>query len=162
MIKLNNFYDCENAVFLILQYCCGSKLLNYIQQMYSANGNSFDINGEYMESDNDSEGSYSDLINEYAASKLQTSKTNITGNNFDKNITKISADFGKTSIEKDTSNNLEIDGMLMKSQQLLSTIEEALTKVPESASLPLQIVDSEIVKADDVFERKLSDRSVHD
>ncbi|KRT80903.1 protein kinase, partial [Oryctes borbonicus] len=36
------------------------------------------------------------------------------------------------------------------------------TKVPESASLPLQIVDSEIVKADDVFERKLSDRSVHD
>ncbi|GJQ76643.1 hypothetical protein Trydic_g15503 [Trypoxylus dichotomus] len=128
MIKLNNYYDCENAVFLILQYCCGSKLLDYIQQMHSLNGSYFDLSAEYMDSDSESEGSYSDLINEYAA-------------------------------KGDASNTLEIDGMLMKSQQLLNTIEEALTKIPES---PIQIDGAEIAKATDVFERKLSDRSLQD
>ncbi|KAI4468772.1 ribosomal protein s6 kinase [Holotrichia oblita] len=164
MIKLHNYYDCENAVFLILQYCCGTKLSDYIQKMQSANGNSFNFVEQCLDSDNESEGSYSDLINEYAASKLQiTEKNKVEANNIilDKHVTKIDDLDAIHPVENDYAHS-EIDGMLSKSHKLLSTIDEALSKTPTPSQLPLAIDALEAAKLKEAFQRKLSDKSVYD
>lgn len=98
MVKLYNYYNCENALFLILHYhrqvylllfsrleiiwqmrFSGVNLWEYIKQNFSSKVPSFhDLDQELeasMESsscdvsDNESEFSYTDLINEYTSSK---------------------------------------------------------------------------------------------
>lgn len=134
--------------------------------MQPANGNSFHLVDQCMDSDNESEGSYSDLINEYAASKLQiTEKTKPDADNVvsDKQATKIDGDLDSNrSITDNDYVHSKIDGMLSKSQKLLSTIDEALSKTPTSPQLPLEIDAVEPAKLKEAFQRKLSDKSVYD
>lgn len=133
--------------------------------MYVTNGGNFDFNDQCVESDNESEGSYSDLINDYAASKLQV-PDEIENNpkqspDLNENLTKTYEDTNPIDSEPNSSDKSGLDDMLLKSQKLLHTIEEALNRNVETAEVSLQS-DSNEVKMKDMIDRKLSDRSSYE
>jgi hypothetical protein len=83
MVKLYNYYNCENALFLVLEYCGGKKLWDYIKyrsenpdDVFCHSDDQILKRVQEMElSDPESEHSYSDLINDYAASKRKIVKS---------------------------------------------------------------------------------------
>lgn len=112
-------------------------------------------------SDNESEGSYSDLINEYAANKQLSLKTNdIQKDLLPENIIATSEDRNDDCIVENGLNNLEIDDVLTKSQKLISSIEEVLNTRAEEFKLPSNGSESKCIE--NTVERKLSNRSLLD
>ncbi|XP_044263712.1 ribosomal protein S6 kinase delta-1 isoform X2 [Tribolium madens] len=78
MVKLYNYYNCENALFLVLEYCSGKTLWEYVKcrsedpcdAFRPPNGAQILRQVHDMDlSDPESEHSYSDLINDYANNK---------------------------------------------------------------------------------------------
>ncbi|CAG9863559.1 unnamed protein product [Phyllotreta striolata] len=71
MVKLENHYDCENALFLLLEYSNGSKISEYLlRDDKSTIEEDFPTNRlPPDDSDNESEASFSELINDYNNSR---------------------------------------------------------------------------------------------
>ncbi|KAJ3648539.1 hypothetical protein Zmor_020334 [Zophobas morio] len=75
MVRLHNYYNCENALFLVLEYCSGKQLWDYLKYR-SENPDDVYPHDQLLRqvqdmdlSDPESEHSYSDLINDYASNK---------------------------------------------------------------------------------------------
>ncbi|CAH0550105.1 unnamed protein product [Brassicogethes aeneus] len=74
MVKLYNHFNCENALFLILEYCSGVTISDYLKQHIN-NIDVFrrkddDILKQIHEmSDDESENSFSELVNDYTSAK---------------------------------------------------------------------------------------------
>ncbi|XP_028141296.1 ribosomal protein S6 kinase delta-1 [Diabrotica virgifera virgifera] len=74
MVKLDSHYNCENALFLVLEYCSGMKLSDYLKRQ--VDDTTFNKTTEVLtsqfheESDNESEGSFSELVSEYHNSRI--------------------------------------------------------------------------------------------
>ncbi|XP_064211866.1 ribosomal protein S6 kinase delta-1 isoform X2 [Tribolium castaneum] len=81
MVKLCNYYNCENALFLVLEYCSGKALWDYVKCRSEDPSDIFYPNEAQILrqvhdmdlSDPESEHSYSDLINDYASNKGKNS-----------------------------------------------------------------------------------------
>ncbi|XP_022907278.1 ribosomal protein S6 kinase-like 1 isoform X2 [Onthophagus taurus] len=157
MVRLHNYYNCENAIFLILQYSCGKRLSNYLKMLSNNHLTSATMysSHEGISDDDESEGSYSELLNDYAASKFnkeEVKKSKETPPAIE--IEPNGADVKTIIEEEETPEVKELDNILTKSQQLISSMESTIQFSRENS-----------VNYDDKindFTRKLSDRSVCD
>lgn len=74
MVKLHNYYNCENSIFLVLQYCSNKTLAEYIRQKSVFESSpiiSLSVTKQKvtLNTEENSEGSYSELINDYSLCK---------------------------------------------------------------------------------------------
>ncbi|KAB0804546.1 hypothetical protein PPYR_01516 [Photinus pyralis] len=130
MVKLCNYYNCENAIFLVLEFISGCNLKELMQRLnsddilqcsFSSNLTTFsgrDLNGVNDES-SDSEHSYSDLIYDYTLSKIKSS-----------DIAERSEDIS-SSLKKDSSEEHSSDNLINSSNRELK-ICRSLSKSVES------------------------------
>lgn len=106
MVNLYNTYNCENAIFLILEYHNVTRLWEFVKQTSRFSSKDIEQLREYetnqVTSDNESECSYSELFYECAASKNATS-----------------------------NNSVNTDEILTKSQELIISVDAALKKNSE-------------------------------
>ncbi|KAK5647697.1 hypothetical protein RI129_002589 [Pyrocoelia pectoralis] len=121
MVKLCNYYNCENAIFLVLEFISGYSLKEYIKKLdtedmflcsFSSNmtavSYSKDLNGANEES-SDSEHSYSDLIYDYAFNRSKSSD-NVEGNSEDNSNSFVKLpDEEKNKEHKSISKNIELE-----------------------------------------------------
>ncbi|KAL3276204.1 hypothetical protein HHI36_020922 [Cryptolaemus montrouzieri] len=79
MVRLHNYYNCDNALFLVLEYINGVKLLDYLKQIQinpqvnAPIDNLFDKVNNSEISDDDSEKSFSELVSDYKKRKNEES-----------------------------------------------------------------------------------------
>lgn len=140
MVKLHNYYNCDNALFLVLEYFNGITLQEYIQRI-SSDDNVFFKNADevFKEvtnldlSDTESEKSFSDLISSYTKSKHS--------NLFDSND--FEADFVKIDIDDLISENL--DSTEIKCSKESKSLTKVKTK--ENCDNELKIEDEERLNA---------------
>lgn len=75
MVQLHNFYNCENSIFLILEYINGLKLSDYLNKMRLKFENNETLENLYDKAadldipDDDSESSFSELVTNYTKIK---------------------------------------------------------------------------------------------
>lgn len=73
MVKLVNHYNCENALFLVMEFCSGTKLSDFLKN--KTGSTPFHETDQFLrnieeQSDNESEQSYSELISEYTSNRI--------------------------------------------------------------------------------------------
>ncbi|KAJ8925910.1 hypothetical protein NQ315_009762 [Exocentrus adspersus] len=133
MVKLHYHYNCENALFLVLENCSGTKLSEYLKRQTSCREvvtnkeNSILKQIQDISDDNDSELSFSDLVNEYANSRVKS--VNVAGcsdrksSSSDDSYVKIDLEnkLGGSTLKESKSEVID------NSQKFLSSIESALT-----------------------------------
>ncbi|XP_045464263.1 ribosomal protein S6 kinase delta-1 [Harmonia axyridis] len=84
MVQLHNFYNCDNSIFLILEYVKGSKLSDYLNKVRLKFENNETVENLYDKAvdldipDDDSENSFTDLVTKYTKVK-----TDIESNDFE-------------------------------------------------------------------------------
>ncbi|XP_050297155.1 ribosomal protein S6 kinase delta-1 isoform X2 [Anthonomus grandis grandis] len=86
MVKLVNHYNSDNALFLVLEFCSGTKLRDLLQNKSVTTEKDEELLRKiHDQSDNESELSFSDLLSDYASNRgsksTPTKKTNT--NDFD-------------------------------------------------------------------------------
>lgn len=80
MVKLHSYHNCENALFLILQYCNGVKLWDHIKRTCASLNYELKMNDTFADthnSDCESDDSYSDLINDYTSSRMKAEQNKL-------------------------------------------------------------------------------------
>ncbi|XP_056646737.1 ribosomal protein S6 kinase delta-1 isoform X1 [Diorhabda sublineata] len=106
MVRLDSHYNCENAVFLVLEYCSGVKLSDYLKRQ--VDDPMFKKTNEILtcqfqdESDNESELSFTELINDYNNSRMATSSQKRSNRDYfkdDKNRCSSDDSFEKIDME---------------------------------------------------------------
>ncbi|CAG9764913.1 unnamed protein product [Ceutorhynchus assimilis] len=136
MVKLINHYNSDNALFLVLDYCSGTKLQDILRSK-SANVAPKEeqqlLRKIHDQSDNDSELSFSELLNDYASNR--STKKNDTDS--DDGFEKIDH-----SDLRPVKNILDRPLEDIKTQDLLSLSEEAASSVKHSNSRTLSEVSS--------------------
>ncbi|CAH1102840.1 unnamed protein product [Psylliodes chrysocephalus] len=141
MVKLESHYNCENALFLVLEYRSGMKLSEYLRRQ--GNDTSFDKDEEFItnqiqeDSDNDSEASFSDLINDYNISRLANSSNS-----------------SKTISNREQSEERDSDGSFEK----VDVADYALPEEVFGDNKPMNSPDT--VLTDQIFHHKYTRRKV--
>lgn len=106
MVRLDSHYNCENAVFLVLEYCSGMKLSDYLKRQ--VDDPTFNKTNEILtcqfqdESDNESELSFSELINDYNNSRKAASSLKVSSRDYfidDKNRCSSDDSFEKVDMD---------------------------------------------------------------
>lgn len=141
--------------FIFIKIYSGTKLLEHLKRSYTEFTTSSEFNGSYVDSDNDSEGSYSDLINEYTASKFQTAKHTFNSTIDETKTgkaTDVTTTFGKNNL-------VESDNMLTKLQGSSATAQGSLCEQPNTFG---EKEHDESLQNKEVFQRKSSEISASD
>lgn len=175
MVKLHTYYNCENAIFLVLEYISGISINEYVRRLnaeeifnssFYSNSTHFNstTTNEFDEESDESEYSYSDLINEYTLNRSRKSKSSSTleSLNVDESVQENKCDVIKGS---EASNDDDVKSVLIKSQELLTSVHGTLTKRLDSDQSAIEIGNStniELGKCHEkkpVLSRKSSERS---
>ncbi|XP_018571018.1 ribosomal protein S6 kinase delta-1 isoform X2 [Anoplophora glabripennis] len=146
MVKLHYHYNCENALFLVLEYCSGVHLSEYLRRQSTLDEVTTKKENQIlkqihdMSDDNDSELSFSDLINEYTSNRL-------------KNVS-VARDLEQKSSSSDDSYvkvDLE-DKLPYNNQSTKNSGGKCLKEKDEEFKLlsPLDTTSTEVVQSDDI------------
>ncbi|KAF5294977.1 hypothetical protein FQR65_LT10620 [Abscondita terminalis] len=125
MVKLHTYYNCENALFLVLEYISGISINEYMKKLNAEEilNTSFSSNctnpnntpiKEYENESDESEFSYSDLINEYALNRSRKSKSSST--------------LESLNVDDKNKSDDDLTTLLTRSQELLTSVQGTLNK----------------------------------